>query len=102
MIHLGTHEHLITEGMCREALEEIKLVEGQVSRTPDTKISTITLNANKAFLAHHLFNKNGEEHVEILKGEKLNEVMESSNPSILPTFGTSLHLLNIVLVFEAP
>jgi hypothetical protein len=28
-IHLGTHEHLVTKGMCREALEEIKvLVEG--------------------------------------------------------------------------
>jgi len=29
MICLGTHEHLIAEGMCKEALEEIKiLVEG--------------------------------------------------------------------------
>jgi hypothetical protein len=49
-----------------ESLEEIKvLVEGQVFHTPNTKISTITLNASKAFLAHHLFNDNGERHVEI-------------------------------------
>jgi hypothetical protein len=28
-IHFGTHEHLVAEDMCREALEEIKvLVEG--------------------------------------------------------------------------
>jgi hypothetical protein len=66
-IHLGTHEHPITEGMCKESLEEIKvLVEGQVSCTLDAKISTVALNTNKAFLAHHLFNENGEGHVEIL------------------------------------
>jgi hypothetical protein len=29
VIHLGTHEHLIVKGMCKEYLEEIKvLVEG--------------------------------------------------------------------------
>jgi hypothetical protein len=29
VIHLGTHVHLIAEGMCKETLEEIKvLVEG--------------------------------------------------------------------------
>jgi hypothetical protein len=29
MIHLGTHVHLVAEGMCKKALEEIKvLVEG--------------------------------------------------------------------------
>jgi hypothetical protein len=62
--------------MCREALEEIKvLVEGQVSRTLDTKISTIALNASKAF-SHYLFNENGEGHVEILQGEKLDKVMD--------------------------
>jgi hypothetical protein len=28
-IHLGTHEHPVAKGMCKEALEEIKvLVEG--------------------------------------------------------------------------
>jgi hypothetical protein len=28
-IHLGMHEHLVAKGMCKEALEEIKvLVEG--------------------------------------------------------------------------
>jgi len=54
-IHLGTHEHLIAKGMCKESLEEIRvLVEGQVSCTLNAKISAIALNANKVFLAHHL------------------------------------------------
>jgi len=63
--------------MCKEVLEEIKvLVEGQVSRTPDVKIFAITLNANKTFLAHHLFNENGEGFMEIFQGEKLDKVMD--------------------------
>ncbi len=66
VIHLGTHEHHVVEGMCREYLEEIKvLVEGQVFHTLNTKIFTIALNASKAFLAHHLFNDNGEGRMEI-------------------------------------
>jgi len=49
-IHLNTHEHLGIKGMCKDVLEEIKvLVKGQVSRTPKGKISTIVLNANRAF-----------------------------------------------------
>ncbi len=63
--------------MCKESLEEIKvLVEGQVSLTLGVEIFSISLNANKAFLAHHLFNKNGEGLVEILQGEKFDKVMD--------------------------
>ncbi len=63
--------------MCKESLEEIKvLVEGQVFHTLDGKIFVISLNASKTFLAHHLFNENGEGHVEILQGEKLHKVMD--------------------------
>jgi hypothetical protein len=62
--------------MCKDVLEEIKvLVEGQVSHTPKGKISTIILNASKAFLAHHLFNEDGEGLMEILQGEKLDKVI---------------------------
>jgi hypothetical protein len=52
------------------------LVEGQVSCTHDAKIFAIALNASKAFLAHHLFNENGEGHVEILQGKKLDKMMD--------------------------
>jgi hypothetical protein len=57
MIHLGTNEHHVIKGMCKESLEEIKvLVEGKFYRTPDVKVFVIALNASKTFLAHHLFN----------------------------------------------
>jgi hypothetical protein len=77
MIHLGTHVHLVAKGMHNEFLEEIKvLVKGQVSHTLDAKIFAIALNASKAFLAHHLFNENVKEFVEILQSRKLNKVMD--------------------------
>jgi hypothetical protein len=76
-ICLGTHEQLVAKGMCKEALEEIKvLVEGQVSCTPNAKIFAIALNASNAFLAHHLLDENGEGPLEILQGEKLDKVMD--------------------------
>jgi len=94
-IHLGTHVHPIVEGMCKEALEEIKvLVEGQVSRTPDAKIFAITLNANKTFLAHHLFNENGKGLMEILQGEKLDKVMDKFQPFYSP------NIQNLVVTFK--
>jgi hypothetical protein len=52
---------------------------------------------SKALLARHLFNENGEELV-----RNLTRWWTSSKPSVLPTFGTSLHPLNIMLVLEAP
>jgi hypothetical protein len=77
VIHLGTHERLVAKDICRDALEEIKvLVKGQVSHTLKVKILAITLNESKAFLAHHLFNEDGEGLVEILQGEKLDKVMD--------------------------
>ncbi len=77
--------HPIVEGMCRESLEEIKvLVEGQVFRTFDAKIFAIALNVNKAFLAHHLFNENGKGPMEILQGEKLDKVMDKFQPLCSP------------------
>jgi len=71
--------------MYKDFLEEMKvLVEGQVFRTLDIKISVIALNASKAFLAHHLFNENGEGPMEIFQGEKLDEVMDKFQPMCFP------------------
>jgi hypothetical protein len=79
------HEHPIVESMCRESLEEIKvLVKGQVYHTPNAKISTIALNASKAFLAHNLLNENGKGPMEILQGEKLDKVMDKFQPFCSP------------------
>ncbi len=85
VIHLNTHEHLVAQGMCRESLEEIKvLVEGQVSRTLDANFFAIALNESKAFLAHHLFNENGEGPIEILQGEKLDKMTNKFQPLCFP------------------
>jgi hypothetical protein len=89
------HEHLGSKGICREALEENKvLIEGQVSYIPNTKIFAIALNASKAFLAHHLFNENGKGHVEILQGEKLDKVMDKFQPFYFP------NIQNLVASFK--
>ncbi len=85
MVHLGTHEHLFIKGVCRDSLEEMKgLVEGQVCHTFKGKISTTIVNPNKAFLAHHFFNGDGEEPMEILQGEKLDKVMDKFQPLYSP------------------
>ncbi len=56
--------------MCKDVLEEIKvLVKGQVSPTLIRKISTIILNASRAFLAHHLFNEDGQGFGNSSRGE---------------------------------
>ncbi len=94
-IHLGTHEHLVVEGMCKQSLEEIKvLVEGQVSCTLDAKCFAITLNGSKSFLAHHLFNENGKGPMEILPGEKLDKVMEKFQPLC------SFNIQNLIASFK--
>jgi hypothetical protein len=66
------------------------------------KISIIALNVNKAFLAHHLFNEDGEGLVENFQGEKLDKVMDKLQPLCFPTFETSLHPLSIILALGAP
>jgi hypothetical protein len=93
-IHLGTHEHLVAKGMCKKSLEEIKvLVEGQVFHTLDAKKFAITLNENKAFSAHHLFNENGKRPMKILQGEKLDKMTNKFQPmcylniqNLIPSF----------------
>jgi hypothetical protein len=50
------------------------------------------LNANKAFLAHHLFNENGE--VFILQGEKLDKVMDKFQPFYSP------NIQNLIVAFK--
>jgi hypothetical protein len=70
MIHLGTHAHLIIDGKCRESFQEMKnMVVEEVCCTPIVTTSTIVLTISKTFLFCHLFNKDGEGHVELLKGE---------------------------------
>ncbi len=73
IIHLGTHEHLVAKGRCGKVVKQIKaLVQEKVFCTP----LTIMLVANKTILSQHLFNKDGEGLAKLLKGDKLNQVMD--------------------------
>ncbi len=73
-IHLGVHLHLVANGRCREAMDENKkLIEKEVNRMPNAKISTISLITSKSFLTKHLFNDNNDNNCEVFKGHQLEE-----------------------------
>ncbi len=66
VIHIGAHNHLVVDGKCGESLEETKrLITDEVNCMLHAKMSTISLSANKTFLAMHLLNGK----VELFKGE---------------------------------
>jgi len=51
------------------------MVVDEVCHTPIVTSLAITFIMNKTFLVHHLFNEDGKDHVELLKGEKLNQIL---------------------------
>jgi hypothetical protein len=54
-IHLGMHNHPVSDGICRENLDTISgLIAQEVSKTPTTKNSTIALATSKEFLNGYL------------------------------------------------
>jgi hypothetical protein len=80
-IHLGTHLHLVTEGMCRKSFKEMKnMVVDKVCHTLTTTSLAIALFANKTFLFRHLFNEDGKGLVELFKGGKLNQTLSKFVP----------------------
>jgi len=53
-------------------IEQIKvLLEVEVSHSPSTKTSTITMATSKTVLAEHLLNEDGEGLVKFFKNNKL-------------------------------
>jgi hypothetical protein len=85
VIHFKRHAQLVQDDMCKESLEEIKtLVENEVSRTPNVKNSTIGFFMSNSFLSQHLFNEDGDNPIELLKGEHLNKVMDNFMPLCFP------------------
>jgi hypothetical protein len=53
--------------------------------TPPTTILTIVFSANKTFLSHDLFNKDGKGPMEILKGEELDQTLLIFAPLCFPS-----------------
>jgi hypothetical protein len=84
-IHLETHAHFVSEGKCKNSLEEMKnMVVEEVLCMPNATSFAISLAMNKAFLSCHLFIKDGEVHVELLKCEKPNQAMSMFVPLCSP------------------
>ncbi len=95
VIHLKRHAQLVQDDMCRDSLEEIKtLVENEVCCTPNVKNFTIGFFMSKSFLSQHLFNEDGDNPIELLKGEHLNKVMDNFMPLCFP------NICNIVVLFK--
>ncbi len=77
-IHLhGVHKHLVANGKCKETMDEIKrLIIEDVNRTHDAKIFAIFMNVNNTFLVKLLLDDNGNGIMELLDGEKLEQIQD--------------------------
>lgn len=81
------------------AIEQVKvLIEVEVSRTPSTKTSTITMATNKTFLVEHLLNEDGEGLLEFRKGDKLHQVMDKFMTLCFPNIKNLVASFNIIQV----
>jgi len=69
-INLGVHNHHVANGKCMESLKETRrLIAKEVDCMLDTKMSMISLSANKTFLTKHLFDDCNNGKMQLLKGE---------------------------------
>ena len=92
-IHVGTHQHPIAKGICRESVERVtKIVGNEVNKTPTAKNSAIALAASKEFLSSEIFALDREDTPEPLRGDSLVKVMERfrilSSPNIRNAIAT--------------
>jgi len=64
------HVHHVQDGTCKEVMEDFKvLVEKKVSCTFGCKNFVVVLVVIKTFLLYFLFNEDGNDPMELLKGE---------------------------------
>ena len=65
-IHLGWHDHLVADGVCRESVDEsYKCVATEVYKTPKATTSAIQMAASQAFLSDYLFNTPTQEEKQL-------------------------------------
>ncbi len=90
-IHLGLHDHPMVKGRSRKVFEQVKsLIEEEAFHT----LKAIAFAVNKFFLSKHLLNGDGQGPVEVLKGDKLCQVMDK----FLALFSPNVH--NLVTSFK--
>jgi hypothetical protein len=76
-------------------VEQVKfLVQDEVSCNLSTTLSATSLIVNIFFLSKHLFNKDGDKPIELLKGDKLYQVMDKF------TTLYSLYIQNLVAFYK--
>ncbi len=75
----------MVEGRFKEVVEQVKsLIKEEVFCTPRVTTLVIVLATSKTFLLEHLLNKDRKGLVEVLKGEKLHQVMDKFIALFLP------------------
>jgi hypothetical protein len=81
--------------LCKEVVEDTKvLVEKEVSCTFSGKLFAIDLYGSKSFLSQQLFNKDGDDLMELLKGDQLNKMMGNFFPLYFP------NIPNVITLFK--
>jgi hypothetical protein len=75
-IHLGMHNHPISDGICQETLDTIfGLIAQEESKTPTAKNSAITMAASKEFLDKYLIHS-GPGSKKMLRGQELEDILD--------------------------
>jgi hypothetical protein len=75
-IHLGMHNHPVSDGICRETLDMISgLIAQEVSKTPTAKNSAIAMAASKEFLDKYLIHTDPRPK-KMLRGQELEDVLD--------------------------
>jgi hypothetical protein len=69
-IHPRLHNHLVANGKCWKSIKEIRrLIREEVDYTPDAKISLISFNVSKTFLASYLLDDFNDGMAEFFNNE---------------------------------
>jgi hypothetical protein len=87
------HNHLVSDGICRETLDTISgLIAQEVSKTATTKTSAIAIVASKKFLDKYLIH-NGPGSKKMLRGQELEDILDKfehlSSPNLWNTISLS-------------
>jgi hypothetical protein len=92
-IHLGTHDHPVSDCICWETLDTISsLIAQEVSKTPTTKNSAIAMAASKEFLDKYLIHSDPGPK-KMLRDQELEDVLDKfehlSSPNLQNTISLS-------------
>ena len=91
-IHLGMHNHPISDGICWETFDTIfGLIAQEVSKTPTTKNSTISMAASKEFLYKYPIHS-GPRSKKMLWDHELEVVLDKFEPLGSPNLRNTISI----------